>query len=108
MHLTIKDMETYLASQNPDYGDKDIHSLAEFLYWQYGAYNSTETAEIKQRLELLYQGIKCLTFHQQNAVTDLLTELSIQYEKEAFQEGFHLGIRLMMELMEEKKQDCGE
>lgn len=107
MHLGMEDMKSYLVSQKPDYGNGDVHSLIDFLYWQYAAYNSTETAQIRESLEQLYQQIQHLTFQQQNGITDLLTELCIQYEKSAFQEGFHLGVRLMMELTGEKEQDCG-
>lgn len=107
MRLTFEDLKLFLNEQQPDYGNGDVHSLMDFLYWQYAAYNSTETAQIRESLEQLYQQIQHLTFQQQNAITDLLTELCIQYEKSAFQEGFHLGVRLMMELTGAKEQDCG-
>ena len=98
--LRIKDLRQYLSNHEPNYGSGDIQSLTELLYWYYTECNPIDSGEIRTKFDKIYECTRNLSRKEENAIIDTANELCAEYERLAFAEGFHAGLRLMVEVQE--------
>lgn len=91
-------LRAYL-NQNPmRYTDGD--SLLEELHWCYTEANTCENPELRKQFQKLYQSLPELTEDKFDEVFSVVSTLSAQQEKLAFQIGAKIGFRLASELLE--------
>ena len=98
MNKYIKKLNQFLEQQVPDYGFDDAQSLLEMLYCYYTQANPIDTAVIHCQFKELDDILSKLTLAENNAVFGLTCGVCAEYEKKAFLEGIHVGLRLFMEL----------
>lgn len=81
------------------YGDVD--TLLELIYFHYTEYNPVETPEFKAAIHPLERTLRSLVETDEGAdeYMNIVYELCIAYERQAYMEGMKLGARLVMELM---------
>lgn len=103
--MTLKDyfetLKATLAEQQPDYGERDAHSVLEMLYYHYNEFNRMDTAEIKEDFEGLYRRMNGMPLREMDKIIDTVCALCRDHEKAGFVEGIKIGIRLQSELAEE-------
>lgn len=100
MERIIEYLKDSLAEHQPNYGSREVHSITEFLYWYYTAYNPVDTDTIRARFDEVNTIVRNLTLKEQDVIVDLVNSLCGEYEKQGFLEGLHIGARLTMELRE--------
>lgn len=91
-------LKRYLNDQEPYYGNRDIHSVLEFLYWHYTNCNQLKSGTIDESFHEINETMAHMTLQQQDIIIDKVNELCGEFEKHGFCEGFHIGARLMAEL----------
>lgn len=85
--------------QNPiAYTDGD--SLLEELYWCYTEANSFDNREIRTQFQAVYRSMPELSEERFDAIFGEVSTLSALLEKQAFQAGAKIGLRLAAELLE--------
>ena len=91
-------INNYIHSRQCNYGDRDIHSMLEMLFFYYTEFNPLDSHQIQAifvELEHLFQH---LSPGEVDTAFDKICELCLEHERAAFREGFHVGVRLIMEL----------
>ena len=74
-----------------------IDSILEFLFWNYTEYNPIHNDKIKAEFRELYGLFEYLTPQQEDRVFDVLSDLCLEHQQQAFREGFRVGLRLASE-----------
>lgn len=97
MNQYIHKIRQYLSEQEPNYGKAGIQSLAEFLYWYYTNCNPLDKEEIDRSFHEINETMGHMSLQQQDVVIDKVNELCGEFEKYGFCQGFHIGMRLMLE-----------
>ncbi len=100
MNIYVEKLKSYLLEQLPDYGDSDASSLLEMLYDYYTTTTPTINERIRNYFSVLDNILAPLSWEENNAVFDLTCTLCSEYERHAFLEGLHVGVRLITELSE--------
>lgn len=100
MNTYIDQLKTYLSENTPNYGMKDIHSLLDFLQEAYTHFNPVDSDAIRAGIANLDPFLEALPFDANNALFDLISDLCLETERQAFRDGIHVGIRLAAELLQ--------
>ena len=91
-------LRAYL-DQNPiHYTDGD--SLLEELCWCYIEANNFDSSALRLHFQRLHQSLPELSANRFDEVFSVVSELSAEQEKQAFQAGLKTGFRLAAELLE--------
>lgn len=93
-------LKTYLTENTPNYGMANIHSLLDFLLEAYTERNPVNSEAIQAGIDALDPILESLSFTENNALFDLISDLCLAIEQQAFRDGLHVGIRLAVELTE--------
>ena len=101
MNPYIEKLKSYVAEHDPNFGGCDVHSLVELLYEWYTHFNPICSEQIHAAFKALDDCTGTLPFELCNQIGDLTCELCTLHERQAFFEGFHVGVRLTMELLDE-------
>ena len=98
MNLYKIKLRTFLDQDPIRYTEGD--SLLEELHWCYTEANTCENPELRKQFQKLYQSLPELTEDKFDEVFSVVSTLSAQQEKLAFQIGAKIGFRLASELLE--------
>ena len=98
MNKYIAKLNAFLEEQSPNYGNDDIQSLLEMLHYYYTLENPVDTAVIRCQFKELNDILSKLSLSDNNAVFEQTCSISASYERQAFLEGIHVGLRLFLEL----------
>lgn len=101
MHINMESLKKYLDEHIPNYGDDDIHSIVECIYWHYAENNPIHYSTIKECFAQMKDILTKLTFCEYDGIISTVCKLCAEHEKEAFVAGLQTGIRLITELLED-------
>ena len=90
-------LQAELNAAEPNFGD-DANTVMGVLYGAYNEHNGTDTNEIKQAFEDLYQAMNGKTLREKDEVIDTVCRLCSLHQQTGFFDGIKLGIRLAQEL----------
>ena len=91
-------LTNYIRSRKCNYGEHDIHSLLEMLFLYYTKFNPLDSQQVQAVFAELEHLFQHLSPREVDMAFDKICELCIEHEHAAFREGFHVGVRLLMEL----------
>ena len=100
MNRYIDKLKAFLAEQAPCFGYDDASSLLEMLYYYYTTANPVDNAVIRCQFKELDDILSRLSTEDNSAVTALACDLCAAYDRQAFLDGVHVGMRLLAELHE--------
>ncbi len=103
MQKFLKSLCFHLENQQIHYYDADVHSILEFMWYCYTESNPIHTQDIQQHFDALEPIIKSLSFDDGTELFNTVCSLCVEYEKQAFLEGLHVGAHLHKELYENKE-----
>lgn len=86
----------YLDRNPIGYAEGD--SLLEELWWCYTEANTCESPELRRQFQHLYRSLPELTENKFDEVFSVVSALSAEQEKMAFQTGVKIGFRLASEI----------
>ncbi len=98
MNCYIESLKSFLAEQTPCFGYDDANSILEMLYYYYTTANPVDSAVIRCQFKELNDILCRLTLKENDKVFSLACNLCVAYERQAFLEGIHVGMRLFTEL----------
>lgn len=87
-------MIAYLTSYPIDFGYSDAETVTEFLYDAYCEARQEESVEIKELAKQLSPYLERMPRTENDAIFGIIIQLCIAHERNAFQEGFRLGLKL--------------
>lgn len=90
-------LQAELNATEPNFGD-DANTVLGFLYGAYNEYNGTDTDEIKQAFEDLYQAMNDKPLREKDEIIDTVCRLCSLHQQAGFTDGIKVGIQLMKEL----------
>lgn len=102
MNSYIDIIKSYLSEHRTCYGGCGAESLTGMLCYWYRHFNPINSDEIRDNFIKLEDAMAALTFQQRERIDAVTTELCIQHEDRAFEEGFRVGAGLVLELLEER------
>lgn len=107
-HEIVAQIISYLQSHPANYCNQ-MDTLLELLYHAYTEFNSVEAPEFKAVIDPLDQTLRSLvdTDEEADEYMNIVFELCTAYERQSYIEGLKVGARLMVELMETVKGECG-
>lgn len=81
----------------------DADSFLELLYYAFTEYNTVESSEFNEEIDPLKEKLRGLadTDEESDEYMDIVFSLCAAYERQGYMEGIKVGVRLMMELMED-------
>ena len=91
-------MNAYLAANPPDYGYRDVDNILDMLYNFYSENNPIDSIAIRKNYQALDSFLNRFTLSQYDQVLDILCDLCLQHEEQAFRAGILIGLRLFVEL----------
>ena len=97
MNEFITALETYLATQQPNYPD-NAESILEVLFDAYNESSGFDNAAIKADFEELYRLINGKSLKEIDEIVYAVCTLCRDHEKAGFIEGVKIGICLTQEL----------
>lgn len=100
MNRYIENLKSFLAEQTANYAYDDANSLLEMLYYYYTANNPVDNGVIRCQFKELNDILCHLSTAETDAVFSLTGDLCVSYERQAFLDGIHVGMRLFSELNE--------
>ena len=98
MNPYVEKLKHYLAENSPNYCDTDIHTLLEFLWSNYTECNPIQSDAIEADFLKIDHIFESLPWDENNLLFGTVCDLCQRYEKTAFLEGIHVGVRLVAEL----------
>lgn len=90
-------LQAELNAAEPNFGD-DANTVLGLLYGAYNEHNGTDTDEIKQAFEDLYQAMTGKTLREKDEVIDAVCRLCHLHQQTGFIDGIRLGVRLTQEI----------
>ena len=100
MNRYIEKLKSFLAEQTPNYVYGDANSILEMLYYYYTMNNHVDNAVIRCQFKELNDVLCRLSVTGIDSVFSLAVDLCVAYERQAFFDGIHVGMRLFSELNE--------
>lgn len=97
MNDFLRVLQAELNATEPNFGD-DANTVLGLLYGAYNEYNGTDTDEIKQAFEDLYQAMNGKTLREKDEIIDTVCRLCSLHQQAGFIDGIKVGIQLMKEL----------
>ena len=94
----VDKLRAYLDQNPMHYTEGD--SLLDELYWCYIEANTFDSTELRNAFKRLYCSMPELSEEKFDEVFNVVSTISIQQEKLAFQAGAKIGLRLIAELQE--------
>ena len=91
-------LRLHLKNKQINYGDTDIQSILEFLWFWYTEFNPIHTQTIQKHFEDLEPIMDRLSFDESTLLFTTVCSLCTEYEKQAFLEGLHIGAHLHQEV----------
>jgi len=98
LNCYIESLKSFLAEQTPCFGYNDANSILEMLYYYYTTANPVDSAVIRCQFKELNDILRSLSLKENDKVFSLACDLCAAYERQAFFEGIHVGMRLFTEL----------
>ena len=90
-------LQAEINATEPNFGD-DANTVLGLLYSAYNEYNGTDTDEIKQAFDELYQAMTSKTLKEKDEVIYATCSLCSLHQQTGFIDGIRLGLRLAQEL----------
>ena len=90
-------LQAELNATEPNFGD-DANTVLGLLYSAYNEYNGTDTEEIKQTFEDLYQAMNGKTLREKDEVIDTVCRHCSLHQQTGFIDGVKIGVKLAGEL----------
>lgn len=87
-------MIAYLTSHPIDFGYSDVYTVTEFLYDAYCEARQEEPAEIRELAKQLSPYLEKMPRTENDTMFGIIIKMCIAHERNAFQEGFWLGLKL--------------
>ena len=100
MNLNPKSLKSFLANNRPNFGYDDANSLMEMLHYYYTICNPVDNAAIRCQFNHLHEILYRFTPEDAETIFSVTADLCGSYERQAFIDGIHVGIRLFAELSE--------
>lgn len=100
MNRYIENLTSFLTEQTPCFGYDDANSILEMLYYYYTMANPVDNAVIRCQFKELNDVLCHLSLSENESVFALTGDLCVAYERQAFPDGIHVGMRLFSELNE--------
>ncbi len=100
MNRYIENLKNFLAEQTPNFAHHDANSLLEMIYYYYTTANPVDNAVIRCQFRELNDVMCHLSLTEIDAIFSITGDLCISYERQAFLDGIHVGMRLFSELNE--------
>ena len=98
MHDFVSALQTKLNTTRPNFGD-DADSVLGFLCGAYYDQNcNSDSEEIKQAFEDLYEAMNCNTLREKDEVIYAVCHLCRSHQQTGFVDGIKLGLYLSQEL----------
>ena len=94
-------LQTELATQQPNYPD-NAESILEVLFDAYNESSGFDNAAIKADFEELYRLMNGKPLKEIDKIIYAVCTLCRDHEKEGFEEGVKIGIKLVQELFYQK------
>ena len=98
MNPYLEQFRKYREVHQPNYGSEDVNTLLDFLWSTHTYLNPLDNERTRQLLGKLDPISHKLSWDESNLLIDTVCELCMEYERQAFLEGIHIGVRLMDEL----------
>lgn len=105
MNERMQKMMRYLNEKVVSPDSDSIASITEQLYQCYLHNSGIEPEEVRNKLEVVEGFLDRFTIREQSGMWDAVFDLCGEYEKQAFLDGFHTGLQLMMELWEREREE---
>lgn len=89
-----EEMIAYLKEHPIDFGYSDADTVTEFLYDAYCEARQEEPAEIRELAKQLSPYLERMPRTENDAMFGIILKMCIAHERNAFKEGFWLGLKL--------------
>ena len=95
-------VKEYLWEHPANYNGQ-VDTLLELLYYAFAEYNTVETPEFKEQTDPLKEKLRALadTEREADEYMDIVFTLCAAYERQGYIEGIKVGMRLVIEMVEE-------
>lgn len=97
MNQYANKLRTYLDRNPIGYAEGD--SLLEELHWCYAEANTSDSLQLRKQFQNLYCSLPELSEDKFDEVFSVVSALSAEQEKIAFQTGVKIGFRLASEIL---------
>ena len=101
MNELMSALQTHLAAQQPNYPD-NAESVLEVLFDAYNESSGFDNAAIRADFEELYRLMNGKPLKEIDKIIYAVCTLCRDHEKEGFEEGVKVGIKLVQELFYQK------
>lgn len=98
MNPYIKKLNDHLKTWSPNYGDPEIETILEFLWYAYTTENPIYNDTIKQGFADLWPVFDALSLENADLLLHAVCGLCQEHEHMAFLAGIHVGAKLTEEL----------
>lgn len=95
----LKILEEHFKQNPPNHGD--MESVLEVLYRYYAENNPIDNQKIRDSFAKLRSQFPNLSLQEFDPIFDTVSDLCLEDQRLAFQEGLRLGVTLMIELARE-------
>lgn len=102
MNTYSEAFQKYIRDHPVNYGGVNIDSLMEMFFWCYWESNPMETEEIKGLFREVDKLSPEAAEHTRDDLFNLVCQLCLAHEKNAFLEGFRAGGQWMLEMGQNK------
>lgn len=98
----VENVVQYLKEHPANYQGQ-VDTLLELLYQAFTEYNSAETPEFRKQVDPLDETLRSLveTDEEADEYMNIVFGLCTTYERQGYIEGIKVGMRLVLELMED-------
>ena len=100
MNRYIQNLKSFLSEQAPSFRFDDANSILEMLCYYYCSANPVDNGVIRCQFKALHDVIRPMTVEESDAVFNIVSDLCLSYERQAFSDGLRAGMRLFWELEE--------
>lgn len=100
MNPYIENLKHFLANQTPNFGYKDADSLLKMLHYYYTAENPIDSVALRCRFRDVETLLSRFTLEEHSRIFQIIADLCVEHEREAFLAGVQVGARLFTELSE--------
>ena len=98
--MDITKLKDYLKRYPLQWKNSDTKTIMEELYWSYAESNPPVNEKIRDLYHEIDNCFAHLTIKESDAVFDAFSDICLEQEKLIFQGGVHIGMQLVLELMD--------
>lgn len=98
MNRYIENLKCFLAEQAPTFRFDDATSIMDMLCYYYCSANPVDNAVIRCQFKALNDLVRPMTVAESDTLFNMVSELCLSYERQAFLDGLQAGMHLFLEL----------